>query len=243
MAVGTEHTLSFRYRYLENDLTPTGIRAFNLPGSGYSSYETDQTGQVVDTVVLGPTAVNETHFMFDRTGESYKTQSDAPQVNVVNSFVSGGSGRGSSFDIENYYELQNYTTLTHGAHTTKFGIRIRASDINDFSNKNFNGIYAFLGRRGIRMDQWTPYSTCASTSLQQYQLTEMLLAQGSQIRLQIESQGGGPSRFTIIAGNPSLKFSQLDFGPFVQDDWKIAPNFTLSLGIALGNADQHLRLQ
>lgn len=226
-----QHTLSFRYRYLENDHTPTGVGAFILPGSGYNSYETDNTGQFVDTMVLGPSTVNETHFEFDRTGQSYKSQSDAPQVNVANSFVSGGSGRGSSFDIENYYELQNYTTLTHGAHTTKFGIRIRASDINDFSNKNFNGIYAFLGGRGFSLDtSGAVVPNDHQTSLQQYQLTEALLARG-QSPAQIASQGGGPSRFTISAGNPTLKFSQLDFGPFVQDDWKVAPNFTLSLGL------------
>lgn len=229
--LGQNNTLSFRYRYLDNDKTPTGVGAFNLPGSGYSSYETDQTGQIVDTIVLGPSAVNETHFMFDRTSQSYKTQSDAPQVNVVNSFVSGGSGYGSSFDTENYYELQNYTTLTHGTHTTKFGIRIRASDISDYSNKDFNGIYAFLGGGGFSIDpNGAVVPNAHQTSLQQYQLTEMLLAQG-QSPVRIAAEGGGPSRFTVSAGNPSLKFSQLDFGPFVQDDWKIAPNFTLSLGV------------
>ena len=225
------NTLSFRYRYLENDRTPTGVGSFNLPGSGYSSYETEHTGQVIDTIVLGPRAINETHFMFDRTSQSSQTQSNAPQIDVTNSFVTGGSGRGSSFDIENYYELQNYTTLTHGAHTTKFGLRIRTSDLNDFSNKSFNGTYAFLGGGGYSIGpDGSVVPNAHQTSLQQYQLTEMLLQRGMSVS-DIANQGGGPSRFTITEGQPSLKFYQLDFGPFVQDDWKLAPNFTLSLGL------------
>ena len=229
--ISQNNTLSFRYRYLENDKTPTGIGSFNLPGSGYLSYETEHTGQVIDTIVLGPRAINETHFMFDRTGQSFQTQSNAPQIDVANSFITGGSGHGSSFDIENYYELQNYTTLTHGAHTTKFGIRIRTSDLNDFSNKSFNGTYAFLGGGGTSIGpNGTVVPNAHQTSIQQYQLTEMLLQQGMK-PIDIANMGGGPNRFTITEGNPSLKFYQLDFGPFVQDDWKLAPNFTLSLGL------------
>ncbi len=228
--LGENNTLSFRYRYLENNKTPTGVGAFDLPGSGYSSYETEHTGQIVDTMILGPHAVNETHFMFDRTGQSYQTQSNAPQTDVTNAFVSGGSGYGTSFDIENYYELQNYTTITHGAHTIKFGIRIRTDDINDFSNKNFNGIYAFLGGGGYSLGpDGTVVTNAHQTSIQQYQLTEMFL-QG-KLPGDIPLQDIGPTRFTITEGNPSLKFYQLDFGPFVQEDWKVRPNFTLSLGL------------
>jgi hypothetical protein len=219
--INGNNTLSFRYTYLNNDRLLTGIGSFDLPGSGYSMLDREQTAQVVETSVLGPHAVNETHFQFDREEEFEKSQSTAPGLNVANSFVSGGSGYsspafGSTSDIQNGYEFQNYTTLTYGAHNIKAGIRIRASTIEDYSPKNFNGVYSFLG-------------TSRLTSIQQYLMTERLLAQGYTSQ-QVTGMGYGPSKFTMSSGNPYVAFSQLDFGPFFQDDWRVRPNFTLSLG-------------
>ncbi|MFZ0593780.1 MAG: carboxypeptidase regulatory-like domain-containing protein, partial [Bryobacteraceae bacterium] len=226
------NTLSFRYSYLENDQLVTGIDAFNLPttnigditfpSTGYSQSATEHLVQLVDTAVLSPRILNETHFQYARDWEGQASESTAPQLNVGNSFISGGSGYsssqyGSSYDLQNQYELQNYTSVTSGAHVMKFGLRIRGDVLDDYSVKNFNGAYTFQGNSQL-------------SSIDQYLTTMQLLKEGYTSQ-QVTAMGYGPSLFTMSAGKPFIGFSQLDFGPFMQDDWRVKPNLTLSMGL------------
>ena len=237
--LGANNTLSFRYSFLENDRQVTHIGSFNLPqtqiggitfpSNGYGQSSTEHSFQVVETAVLSTHVVNETHFEFERDNQTTTSSSGDAELNVGQSFVSGGSGYssianavnpkyGSSYDTQSYYELQNYTTATWGAHTTKFGVRIRTTTLEDLTPTGFNGEYSFLGNNN------------GLTSIQQFNMTELLLQQG-RTPAQILAAGYGPSKFTINTGNPYLSFYQLDVGPFVQDEWRVRPNLTLSLGV------------
>ena len=246
--LGSNNTLSFRYAWLENDRIVTGIGGFklpdttigniNFPSSGYSYPSNENNAQIVDTAVLSPKAINETRFQFERESYSYVSQSLAPQLRVAQSFTSGGSGYGApgypnTYDNSTNYELQNYTSVTWGAHTTKFGIRIRANQIEDSSPQGFNGTYQFLGGTFPLLsanDTIVPGQTVNLQSIQQYLITVQLLSRFSSDYI-TNTLHYGPSKYSINAGNPYLSFYQLDFGPFVQDDWKVRPNLTVSLGL------------
>lgn len=226
------NTLSLRYAYLQNDQLTAGIDAFNLPAltvggieypsMGYSQSMTEHLFQLVDTDIISARVLNETHFQFARDYVGQASSSTDPQLNVANSFVAGGSGYsspqfGSTYDVQNQYELQNYTSVTLGKHVTKFGFRVRANDLSDYSVKNFNGSYTFQGRSGL-------------SSIDQY-LTTIQLLQAGYTSQQVTALGFGPSLFSMSSGQPNIGLYQLDFGPFIQDDWRVKSNLTLSLGL------------
>ncbi len=251
--LNANNTLSFRYGWLDNENLVTGVNAFTIPGlsitgpngstinyptSAYGKSSVEQTFRAVDTMVLNAKAINETRFQYDHENLSEASQSEAPQLSVGQAFTAGGSGYSApgyptSYDAQNSYELQNYTSVTWGAHTTKAGIRIRADALSDSSPKGFNGSYSFLGGTFPELDSNLvpiPGQTVHLLSIDQYLLTEQLLAKGLSSQ-QVTGLGYGPSKYQVNVGNPYLSFYQLDFGPFVQDDWKVRPNLTLSFGV------------
>jgi hypothetical protein len=244
--LGTNHTLSFRYSYLDNDRIVTGIGGFSLPqtlvggltlpSTGYTTKTTQNSFQVVETSVLSPRAINETHVNVEHDYQNWASQSDAPAIMVAQSFTAGGSGYSApgfakSYDDENQAELQNYTSLTLGPHTVKFGIRVRTDVLSNASPNNFNGTYSFLGGNfpyipGLESGL-TPSGNgmVYLSSIQQFLFTEQLLALNQPL------QGYGPSKYSVSNGNPYISFYQMDFGPFVQDDWRVRPNLTMSFGL------------
>ncbi len=251
-AISANHTLSVRYSYLNNErlltfggptsLPQTTIGDFTLPSTGYTSAGIDHSFQVVETSVLSPKAINETHVNIESDNTNITSQSNAPTLSVSQSFVAGGSGETASgfaqnYDHEKQTELQNYTSLTLGTHTMKFGIRIRSYVFDDLTPSNFNGSYSFLGSNNVNYSDiaslpgasaLTPTANglVSLTSTQQFLFTEQLLLAGKPL-----PTGLGPSKYSITTGNPNFSFYQLDYGPFLQDDWKVRPNLTMSFGL------------
>jgi hypothetical protein len=180
----------------------------------------------VETAVLSAKAVNETHLQYDHIYSTQTSQNSSPTLDVGQAFVSGGSGYSapghpSSYNLQNYFEFQNYTSVTWGAHVTKFGVRTRSTWIDSVALSNFNGAYSFLG---------TTINGNNVSSIQQY-LTTIQMLQAGNSPTAILNAGYGPSKYTVNVGNPYIYLRQWDYGPFVQDDWKARPNLTLSFGL------------
>lgn len=224
--INKNNTLVARYEY-ERVRNLTGAGGFSLDSRRYRTFNTQQNFRVTETSILNKRTVNETRFQFTHQNSGDLANNSIPTINVQEAFIGGGSQIGLSSNNQNRWELTNITSFAWGAHSLKFGARMRDVSILSVAPQNFGGTWTFAGSR-------RPSNPDGFTSIQVYQITLQGLQAGltpAQIRL----AGGGANQFTIAAGNPQATVSQFDFGGFVQDDWRVRPNLTLDLGLRYEN--------
>ncbi|OLC83099.1 MAG: hypothetical protein AUH66_03360 [Acidobacteria bacterium 13_1_40CM_4_57_6] len=237
--VSTNNTLTARYQYEGENEIGNGIGQFNLQSLGFNQLNTENQLQISDTQIVNAKVINETRFQFIRETSDQTPQSTAPLVSVQGGFNGGGNGAGIYNDTLTRYELQNYTSMSHGKHFLKFGVRLRASrDVNE-SMSNFNGSFSF----GSRIDPTVsgcavknPPPSCPQISgLDAYLITLQYLAAGkTQANLQNAiAHGGGASNYSVTSGSALADVTYFDAGPYFQDDWRVRPNITLSYGLRL----------
>jgi Carboxypeptidase regulatory-like domain len=233
-----KNTLTFRYGFTHSDATDAGIGGFDLISRGYHNQFTNQTVQVSETAVLG-TSINETRFQYYRAASQMIANSASPEIQVLGAFTGGGSQNGRSFDIQNSFELQNYTSTLHGGHSLKFGVRLRGQTDDSVAPQNFNGVVTFGGgalepvldaNGNPVLDASGQPAVAPITSIERYRRT-LLFEQLGLPAAQIRALGGGATQFSINAGRPELGVHQTDVGIFAGDEWRARPNLTLSLGL------------
>lgn len=234
--INPNNTLVARYNYAKTTRV-TGTGGFSLPSRAYDTGNTEQGIQLTETAIINKTIVNETRFQFERQTNSQDADNSIPTLEVQDAFTGGGSQVGQSNSTTKDWELTNNTSFAMGHHSLKVGARLRGVHIDQFSPQNFGGTYTFFGGGfGPELDanNQPTGDTEDITSIERYRRTQVFLAQGLG-GLAIRALGGGASQFRLSSGNPESKVSQWDVGGYVQDDWKLRPNLTLSLGLRYEN--------
>ena len=147
LALSDNQTLSIRYTFTTANINGGGIGTFDLPSRGYLVEYTHQTAQITETAVLG-TAVNEIRFQYYRGANHTTAFNDTPALQVLGAFNDNGSAVGHSADTQSSYEFQNATSMLKGAHSIRFGVRLREQVDDNVSPNNFNGAFTFGGGLG-----------------------------------------------------------------------------------------------
>jgi hypothetical protein len=209
--IGNNNTFSFRYQLWDDNEQNTNVGQFTLPSAAYGYTYRNQTFQISDAQVINEKAVTEIRFRFYRTDYHSIPASALPTVSVSGAFTGGGTSAGTTDNLSNSYELQNYTSVSLHKHFVKFGARFRDTAESSNSTSGFNGVFRF-------------------PSIQAYQITEQGL-QAGLTSAQIQANGGGPSQFQLTVGNPLANVNYYDLEPYVEDDWKVRPNLTVSGGL------------
>src|ERR1700722_15405946 len=209
-AVTPNFTLDGRYNYNSTSSSNNLVGGTNLLSTGSTTEATNQNIALTGTWIINPATINESRFQY---AHQYTNQTGVDPV--VNISVGDGFTTGSNFAIayahNQTYEFQNYTSITHKTHFIKFGTRLRGYLQGNYTTNNFPG-------------QFTWNSIGAYTSFLQG------VAAGQSLS-QIFATGYGPAQYTQAAGFPLINGDQVDAALFYQDDWRIVPSMTLSLGL------------
>ena len=225
------NTLIARYSLNRSSTDNNGVGGFSLPERAFISSFTQQEIQITETAILNASMINETRFQFSRNSAESLGDITLPTITVSSSFISGGSQVGDVTNINQRMDLQNFLAWQKGTHAIKFGGRLRRVSISDNNPNNFGGTFTFTGGLVPALDANNDpifNQPVFAGSLERYRRT-LLFSNLSD--LEIRRRGGGASQFNISAGDPLATVSQTDYALYAQDDWRIRPNLTFSVGL------------
>ena len=238
-AINTNNTIVGRYGFLDSSNQTSGIGDLSLLSRGVNTGMKEHTVQITETAVLSPKAINELRFQYLHIANGQTAQNLTPSINVGGAFNGGGSQVGLSNTGSNHFEVTNIVSMAHGTHAFKFGGRVRTVTNDSNSPQNFGGSYVFGGGQGVQLDSNNQIVSDASgnpvilqlSSIERYRRTLFFQRQGVPAADIRNLYGGGANQFSISGGNPLAEVDQVDLGVFAQDDWRVKPNLTLSLGL------------
>jgi hypothetical protein len=213
-------TFTLRYSFQQTSAKNQGIgsQSFDQASRAYGVETMEQSAQFANSIVLGQKAENDIRFQFFRTRTNLRGVSNAPEIDVQGAFTGGGTFMLNYAD-RNRYEFQDMVMLLRGRHTIKIGGRLRDDRLEQRSETNFNGRFIFTAQPGLR-------------AIDVYRQNRTLAVQGLS-QAAIAAAGFGPSEFLLTTGQPVTQVNLFDAGVFVQDDWRVKPNLSISGGLRL----------
>jgi hypothetical protein len=233
--ITSKHHASFTYNRLRW-ASPAGIQTAGVVNRGLESFGDDfvkeDWGVARLSSTLTPTIANELRYQIGRdfeyefaqppiSGEPVSAQGSSPQITVngVGNFVFGKPNflDRPAFPKEMRNQVADTVSWSRGTHLLKFGADI--NHVNDIENNLFSGAGAYI--YNTRADYISDYITAAN-------------ALGPVCALSNATMSGTLpcfNSFTQQIGPTTYTFSTNDLAFFVQDDWRVAPHFTVNVGL------------
>ena len=203
------------------DLSNLGVGGSSLLESGYNSNQYDHILRVSDTTTISPNLLHEGRVSIDLRGEIDAPNSNAPQIQVAGAFTGGGADIGQQRIRQIRTEWDDDIILTRGKHSLKAGLQVFDYVEHQTLTTDFNGAYIFGGGTAPVLDSSNNATSVTETitGLEQYRRTLLNLP------------GGTPTQYSSVSGSPKVDFNEFYPVLFAQDDVKLLPELTLSVGL------------
>ena len=232
------------FRLNVTDSFDDGINFGALEGiSNGVSFETNDVGMVIsDSHVFSPATLNDFKFQFARRSFGVATNDPVgPEIVIAGVAEFGREFFNPSRYSEKVVQLTDNLNLIAGNHTLKTGVDLNIMNLSGFAEVFLGGQFSFaeavpLGAifdrvagpgtvQGLGVQLATP---AAAGGLGRPDLVPNLSAPLTAVQA---FNLGLPVTYFQGFGNPSTKFNYYQMGLYLQDSWKIQPNFTLNLGV------------
>lgn len=225
--LGTDHRVSTRVSYLNGSalgFLGGGGRASPASTTARENFTDDVTVAAEHIAVLSPNKVNELRFQFGRRDFRFNPRFNQPALELPNLIVMGKSTSDIDFYKEDRVQIADNFNLFVGNHSIKFG-----GDYNRLADDArwdlfypariiFGGLLpAFLNQSNgqaapLPSTFWFPVATGATRAP----------------NIPVPFTQAIP---TSLIPNATTELTHAQYGFFIQDQWKIRPNLTLTYGI------------
>jgi hypothetical protein len=229
-----DHNLTNRNRLtLRANVSPSTVTGIEVSGQdqpfGQNAYSRtsqqtyrDAAGLVQDTWSIGNNKVNEFRFQYARRALDYFYNTDiaagsSPAVNIPGFAYFGREPYSYIQRTEQRYQFTDNFSWSIGHHDVKFGGDFNYLPVDATFTVNYGGVFDF--------------GSFASSDLGFVNPDPDNLPNFPSLS-PVQSYGAGlPGDFIQGFGRPTDTFSNKPLGLFLQDSWRVRPNFTVNLGI------------
>jgi hypothetical protein len=224
-AVATGHQLTLRLGYNPSEISGIQDESQNQT-LGQNDYSRTGIQDIQDTSfsaslasVLPRDFINEAYFSYGRRKAKFDSQVPSVAHQIAGTGFIGSNPFSPVDRVENRIQLRDNVTWSSGNHIVKFGGDINFIDIDASFELNFPALFNFGQQTGGSL-----VTGCDSLALPATLRCPTFTP--------IQTYGlGFPSVFIQGFGNPVSSLKNRPIAFFVQDTWKIRPNFTLNYGI------------
>jgi hypothetical protein len=187
------HNAWIGYSYEERTIDNQGVGGTTLASAATTSRFQEHEINVGDTKVISPKWLNQLRFLVGHENAPITSDTIAPRIVVLDSFVSGGA-QADSKRTEAHFDGTDTVTYTSGRSELKFGV-----DVPDLSRRGMDDFSNTLG-------------TYTFASVADY-------------------QAGRPQTLLFQRGQGHLVFLEKTVAGFVEDTFRLRPNFSVTLGL------------